>query len=612
MKFPKIFNYSLWILLTASILSSCESPLEAPTPVSGDADFSTYVALGDSFAAGVQHSGVFREAQEESYPNQIAMSMQSVGGAVGFKQPLMPEGPGTGYLTLDALVPGPALGNEPGDPTAFASVAGDGPYQNLGIPAARSFDLVTSSLNPGAAPFYSRFATSFGSSTPVGDAAAQAPSFVSIWIGGNDVLGFSSNGGEGDVITPQADFDNSLDAVFASLNAANPNVKGVIGNIPDILAAPYFTTVAWNAFDIPQEIADATNAGIRAQAEPQVRLAVEAGARDQAQAGVEAQALADIRAGVEAQVEADARAGVEAQIIATQVRPGVEAAVRQQLIQGALAQGLTQEQAEAFADDAIANDPATQATIEEQVALAADSVLSVPEVQAQVDAAVDSIFSLASTQAGIDAAVDSVFNDPTTQAGIDAAVDSVFNDPTTQATIDATVDATLEAVLAPVTVQAGPNGFLVFTDDPAFPLGIRKAQEGDLITLPALAYTGSAEFGALPVLPANMYLDRSEQAQVTTAISGYNAKINAIAEANGWAVADVDGLFESVKSGLYYNGLTYTTGFITGNTFSLDGIHLTDRAYSLFANTFIDAINEKFGATLPIREPNIYKGIEFP
>ncbi|MGB5529297.1 MAG: hypothetical protein WBQ32_04940, partial [Ignavibacteriaceae bacterium] len=51
--------------------------------------------------------------------------------------------------------------------------------------------------------------------------------------------------------------------------------------------------------------------------------------------------------------------------------------------------------------------------------------------------------------------------------------------------------------------------------------------------------------------------------------------------------------------GIIVNGITFTSDFITGNTYSLDGVHPTTQGYGIVANAFIETINEKYGASIP-------------
>ncbi len=89
-------------------------------------------------------------------------------------------------------------------------------------------------------------------------AMAQQPTFFSLWIGNNDVLGYALEGGAADSITSQAVFAGSLDVILGNLGTS---AKGVIANVPDIKVVPYFTTVPYNPIAITvQADANALNA----------------------------------------------------------------------------------------------------------------------------------------------------------------------------------------------------------------------------------------------------------------------------------------------------------------------------------------------------------------
>jgi hypothetical protein len=61
------------------------------------------------------------------------------------------------------------------------------------------------------------------------------------------------------------------------------------------------------------------------------------------------------------------------------------------------------------------------------------------------------------------------------------------------------------------------------------------------------------------------------------------------------------------------NGVTITPALTppTG-VFSEDGVHPNSRGYAYMANVFIDAINAKFGATIPKANLGDYKGTGLP
>ena len=48
------------------------------------------------------------------------------------------------------------------------------------------------------------------------------------------------------------------------------------------------------------------------------------------------------------------------------------------------------------------------------------------------------------------------------------------------------------------------------------------------------------------------------------------------------------------------DGIPFTTTFVTGGLFSLDGVHPTSRGYGIVANEFIKVINTKWGTSIPL------------
>ena len=88
-------------------------------------------------------------------------------------------------------------------------------------------------------------------------AVALAPSFISIWGGENDVLGYATTGGDGtNPITPVTGapgvgFDGSYGALITTLTAGG--AQGVVANIPNVLNIPHFTTVPHNPLDPTNE-----------------------------------------------------------------------------------------------------------------------------------------------------------------------------------------------------------------------------------------------------------------------------------------------------------------------------------------------------------------------
>ena len=258
-----------WLLLVSLTFVACnddeDSIVEEPVSA-GSAVFSKYVALGDSFAAGFSDGALFIEAQKGAYPNILAQQFAEAGGGA-FTTPFAADN--TGGLLLGGNViaakrlffNGAAPTPVSGTPTTNVATKVTGPFGNLGVPGAKSYHLVAAGYGNVAGvaaglanPYYARFSTS-ATSTVLGDAVAQTPTFFSLWIGGNDVLGFATSGGVGTNQTgnmnPATYGSNDITdpTVFASVYSTLVNgmtangAKGVVANLPYVNTLPFFTTV---------------------------------------------------------------------------------------------------------------------------------------------------------------------------------------------------------------------------------------------------------------------------------------------------------------------------------------------------------------------------------
>jgi lysophospholipase L1-like esterase len=95
-------------------------------------------------------------------------------------------------------------------------------------------------------------------------------------------------------------------------------------------------------------------------------------------------------------------------------------------------------------------------------------------------------------------------------------------------------------------------------------------------------------------------LSAAEVATIRDYVNNYNAIITKAASDKGAALVDINALFKGIATnGLHLGGITYTSAFLTGGLFSYDGVHPTAFGYAYIANTFIDAINAKFGGDIP-------------
>lgn len=244
----------------------------------GEADFTTYVALGNSLTSGFMDGTMYRSGQQYSFPNLLAKQFAVVGGGM-FTQPsfsddtndlggllIMGQQASATRLIINMSTGGPQ--NLKGMPTIEVSKLQAKAYNNMGVPGAKSFHL----LAPGygnlanvatgkANPYFVRHATS-PNTTILSDAMSLNPTFFTNWIGSNDVLAYALSGGVGlnqlgnmdpstygnnDITDPQV-FASAYNTIINTLTSKG--AKGVVATIPYVTSIPHFTTVPYNPLTV--------------------------------------------------------------------------------------------------------------------------------------------------------------------------------------------------------------------------------------------------------------------------------------------------------------------------------------------------------------------------
>lgn len=493
-------NYIKYIGISAcAIFMSCEPEFDTSIEENevyrtGDADFTNFVSIGNSLTAGFADNALYIKGQENSFPNIMAGQFELVGGGE-FTQPLMADNLGGlklngqalpnfgNRLVLTALSGSPAPAPIAGDPQTEITNRLTGPFNNMGVPGAKSFHLVAEGYGSLAGvplglsnPYFARFASS-DNATMLGDAVAQNPSFFSLWIGNNDILSFATSGGVG--VNQLGNLDPST---YGSSDITDPNVfgsvysnliaglstsasGGVVFNIPDVTNIPFFTTVPVNPIPLDQATADLLNQQFAAYN--------------------------------------------------TQVLPG----------------------------------------------LANFGIITAEEAQQR--------------QINFSAGQNFVTLQDENLTDISAVIQGPpFN-----------LDAQTAATLAQ----------------------LRQSTNDDLIPLTASSFLGTTVnnnpllINGVSVPLSDQYvLTSNEQMMISNAQQAYNTNIRALAQANNLAFVDVDAVLQEVSSGIPFDGGILTSDFVTGGTFSLDGVHLTPRGYAYIANEAIMAINRQYGSTLPM------------
>ncbi|CAM4349198.1 G-D-S-L family lipolytic protein [Flavobacterium terrigena] len=564
------------LLATLAIgFASCEPEFENEVNAnytSGDADFSSYVAVGNSLTAGYMDGTVSRGSQANSYPSLLARQFALVGGGA-FTQPSyaddvnnrgglmlggMPIGSlrlvinadlkrdGGGNLVYDANKNPVAKGVQPIGLTAglTSTIEVSNPLQrsafnNMGVPGAKSFHLVTPSygdlagvntIPQTANPYFVRHATS-NSATVLGDAMIKNPTFFTNWIGSNDVLAYAGNGGAASNGTsPAADHNvtgitnpnsygfyditnsNTFESVYSTIvNTLTSNGgKGVVCTIPSITSIPFFTTVPYAPFTVMSLGNDSTKS--RSQ----------------------------------------------------------------------------------------------QSVLQQQT----DGNAKIAQLNASLYSNLDGIFTAFGEPNRVNPFTATGPN-PLLIVDVDAA------DRTAQIT----------AVLTP---QLGAPTAAAFG---AVFGKARQATSDDLIILQASGIIGQPNPSApSPLINLNgityplanrWVLTANEKAKVASATAAFNASIVAVANDINTtaghtvvAVADMNAIMSQLVSGIKTgDGSIYTANYFSGSStegsvlFSLDGVHPNARGYAVIANEIIKVINRDFKANLPFHNPSYFPGI---
>lgn len=179
--------------------------------------------------------------------------------------------------------------------------------------------------------------------------------------------------------------------------------------------------------------------------------------------------------------------------------------------------------------------------------------------------------------------------------------------------LDSTTAATMNAVFNPLGFSfiVGTNPFTV--EDAAEPFGVRKLLPGELIMLSVPLDSIKCEgMGTIVPIPDKYVLSLSEIDEIKTKTDAYNLVIQNLADLHQFAVADFNSLFNSLNLGLMHNGANYSNTFVSGGFFSLDGRNPTPKGMVLLVNRCINAINKKYGSSIPHADINAYDGVLFP
>ena len=239
----RVYKYLLTLFFLSILFFACEdrTDLTEPTELvnTGDVSFAKFVSIGNSLTAGYQSSALYKSAQMYSYGNLIANQVKTA-----YEQPIISDPGIGGRMAVKSLEP---FSTESQPSSGLPENANlETSYNNLGIPGIVLADVLATEASPsdyvGINPLIDVILRGKGS--VLSQALNSQPTFMTIWIGNNDILGYATSGG----LRPFTPIEGALtfgDLYSQMLGAiSQAGIQNVIvANIPDVASIPFFTTI---------------------------------------------------------------------------------------------------------------------------------------------------------------------------------------------------------------------------------------------------------------------------------------------------------------------------------------------------------------------------------
>jgi lysophospholipase L1-like esterase len=199
----------------------------------GGAMFVRYVAMGNSITAGFQSGGINDTTQLQSYVHLVANAM---GTAYYYPQLVFPgcPPPFTNIFTNTRLFGATAT-------TCYYRATPIPPFlTNVAVPSAEVIDILHNGPFVPGTNSNPLTQLMLGGRTQIQVMAAARPTFVSVWIGNNDVLGSvlsPTNAGDSTLITPVATFQTEYQEIVDSINAAG--ARAILIGVANVTEIPF-------------------------------------------------------------------------------------------------------------------------------------------------------------------------------------------------------------------------------------------------------------------------------------------------------------------------------------------------------------------------------------
>jgi hypothetical protein len=197
--------------------------------------FERYVSMGNSITAGFQSAGINDSTQLQSYAVLLASRMGSPFFAPLMRRPGCPA-------PYDSVFAAAGPHRISAIPCSLRTIQNPPPpfISNVAVPGAEVIDGY-SNLDPASNP--NGLTTFFlGGQTQAQAMQRANPTFVTVWLGNNDVLGAvlnTANSGDTTQITDTTLFKQRYTALLDSIDATRASGKGVLIGAANVTLIPY-------------------------------------------------------------------------------------------------------------------------------------------------------------------------------------------------------------------------------------------------------------------------------------------------------------------------------------------------------------------------------------
>ncbi|WP_118839409.1 SGNH/GDSL hydrolase family protein [Salinibacter ruber] len=224
------------LLLAGSLVVACDDDTLTPQRQSNqDALFDRYVSIGNSITAGFQSGGISPQTQTDSYAVLLSQQMETEFSVPLLRSPGCPS-PLIQFFDANSFPDPQRPPNAP--PCAQREPTPPLVTNNVAVPNATVLDVITNDMAQGASP---NALTQFllGDRTQIEAAREANPTFATVWIGNNNVLGPAVNG-TADVTAPN-EFESRYTSMLDSLTSFGDLQGGVLVGVANVAFTPFFS-----------------------------------------------------------------------------------------------------------------------------------------------------------------------------------------------------------------------------------------------------------------------------------------------------------------------------------------------------------------------------------